>query len=248
MADVTKSWGVEAAAFPGGEVDSGLLQFTHVKPGNSEAEVGTGILEKEIAKPTNKGWKRGVSYTMKQDSYFDEITAAVLQPVKQKSTDPDNIPAGFGSTYQAACTNFVRAVFGALYIHAGREAAKNFFKAHIASRKLDVSKLFVFKAPERDLARLCAREGFEAPVARMLSETGRLSIAPVYNVGVFSGKEKLGEATGASLREARFRAAVSALKGWYLYSPIEVQVPSDVEGDASKQWTPVLIDGGEVIW
>ena len=68
----------------------------------------------------------------------------------------------------------------------------------------------------------------------------------MFVVGVFSGREKLGEASGASLDEARFRAAIAALKGWYLYSPVEVRVPSDVEG-GGKEWSPVLVDGGEVI-
>ena len=248
LSDLAKSWGVEAAAVPGGEVDAGLLQFRAIKSDNSESEVRAGVLEKE-GKISSKSWKRGVSSLMKQDDFFGEITGReILTPVQSTSIESEYMAAGPGSTYQGACTNFVRAVFGAVYVHAGRQAAKNFFNAHIASRKLEVSKMFVFRAPERDLARLCAREGFEPPVARMISETGRLSVAPVFNVGVFSGKEKLGEATGASLQEARFRAAVSALKGWYLYSPLQVQVPSDVEGDGSKEWTPVLVDGGEVVW
>lgn len=150
-------------------------------------------------------------------------------------------------THAEACTGFVRAVFGGVYVHGGRVAAKAFFNAHVASRKLDVGRLFEFRQPTRDLSRLCAREGFDGPVARLLSETGRASRTPVFVVGVFSGREKLGEGTGASLDEARIRAAISALKGWYLYSPVEVRVPSDVEGGAAKEWRPVLIDGGEVI-
>ena len=64
-------------------------------------------------------------------------------------------------------------------------------------------------------------------------------------VGVFAGKDKLGEGAGASLDEARIRAAVAALKGWYLYSPLQVNVPSQAEG--GREWEPVLVDGGEVI-
>jgi dsRNA-specific ribonuclease len=92
------------------------------------------------------------------------------------------------------------------------------------------------------------REGFEAPIARLVSETGRLSRHPVFVVGVYSGKDKLGEGAGSSLDEARTRAAANALKAWYLYRPLEVTVPSSTEGelDASK-WRPNMIDCGEIV-
>ena len=108
--------------------------------------------------------------------------------------------------------------------------------------------MFEFRQPTRDLSRLCAREDFVAPVARILSETGRRSRTPVFVVGVFSGREKLGEGSGGSLHEARFRAAVAALKSWYLYSPMKVRVPSEMEGAPDNvEWQPLLVDGGEVI-
>lgn len=98
-------------------------------------------------------------------------------------------------------------------------------------------------------SRLCAREDFDFPVARVLSETGRHSRHPVYVVGIFSGTDKLGEAAGASLREAKTRAAIAALKAWYMYSPVAGQgtsapVPSDVEEGGS--WEGAHIDMGEI--
>jgi dsRNA-specific ribonuclease len=125
---------------------------------------------------------------------------------------------------------------------------KRFFRDHFLSRHLDVSTLFDFRTPTVDLSRLCAREGFESPVARLISETGRLSRHPVFIVGVYSGNDKLGEGAGSSLDEARTRAAAAALKSWYLYRPVEVTVPSSTEGglDTSK-WRPNLVDVGEVI-
>jgi hypothetical protein len=86
-------------------------------------------------------------------------------------------------------------------------------------------------------------------VARLLSETGRYSIAPVFVVGVYSGVDKLGEGAGSSLDEARIRAAANALRGWYLYRPAEVTKPSDVEGDSARgaRWLPNHIDCGEII-
>lgn len=143
---------------------------------------------------------------------------------------------------------FVRALVGAIYTHAGREAARSFVKSHILSRQLDLAQLFNFKVPIRELARLCAREEFEPPVARLLSETGRLSRTPVYVVGIFSGNDKLGEGTAANLGFARQKAAMNALKAWYLYSPgDDVRVPSDMLVEGTKPWDPVYIDIGEVL-
>ena len=195
--------------------------------------------EQDRQEKMRKPWRRGITSFTTADSYLGEQEAGLTAEQEAESAFEDGIQ------HEVACRNFIRAVFGGVYLHSGRMAAKNFFNAHIASRKLDVSTLFEFKQPTRDLSRLCAREGFEPPVARILSETGRHSRAPVFVVGVFSGKEKLGEGTGASLHAARLRGAINALKGWYLYSPLEVRVPSDVEG-GGKEWKPVLIDGGEV--
>ena len=51
--------------------------------------------------------------------------------------------------------------------------------------------------------------------------------------------------------EARIRASVAGLKAWYLYSPGQVMVPSDVEvgrkEDVEKAWEPVHIDMGEIV-
>jgi len=149
---------------------------------------------------------------------------------------------------EVAAQSFVRALIGALHVHLGSPLVKRFFRDHFLSRHLDMSTLFDFSTPTRDLSRLCAREGFEAPVARLISETGRLSRYPVFVVGVYSGKDKLGEGAGSSLDEARIRAAAAALKSWYLYKPIEATVPSSTEGgiDANK-WRPNFVDCGEVI-
>ena len=255
LAAITREWGVDPAAEPGGEVDPGLLQFKRLIPGNADYH-SSGRLVKNSQPPAaeEKPWNRGLSSLTVGDNYFGE-----LEPrMKRKPTDylerPELVSQDAkaledrGVTLERASTNFVRAVMGALYLHAGRNAAKAFFRAHFQSRELAVEKLFEFRQPTRDLSRLCAREGLVSPVARILSETGRQSRHPVFVVGVFSGRDKLGEGQGASLDEARIRAAIGALKGWYLYSPLEIRVPSEVEeGAGGKGWDGVLIDGGEVI-
>jgi dsRNA-specific ribonuclease len=151
---------------------------------------------------------------------------------------------------ETASATFIRALCGALYLHAGSPAAKHFHAQHILSRHLPLHTLFHFSHPTRDLSRLCLREGFEPPVARLISETGRHSRTPVFVVGVFSGDDKLGEGAGSSLNEGRVRAAAAALRSWYLYSPGEGEVvlPSDVEGGAKgKKWRAQMVDMGEVV-
>jgi dsRNA-specific ribonuclease len=150
---------------------------------------------------------------------------------------------------EEAMGGFVKGAFAGVYLHEGVRACRHFFRQHVLSRGLDVDRLFDFVQPTRELSRLCAREGFEPPVARWESETGRRSVAPVFVVGVYSGLEKIGEGHGGSLDEARIRAAVHALKGWYLYRPPAggVDLPSKTDGDPAASFKPAVIDVGEVI-
>lgn len=227
---IAKEWGIEAAAEPGGEVDPGLLQFKRLMPG----EAVPSILERKAP------WKWNVTNTHRIVA-TDEF-GSDNAPASPHSLTTTPVPM------QEAAQSFVRALVGSLHLHLGGPFVKRFFKNHFLSRHLDLSAMFNFTTPTRDLSRLCAREGFEAPVARLISETGRLSRHPVFVVGVYSGKDKLGEGAGSSLDEARVRAAVAALKAWYLYRPLDATIPSSTEGqlDMSK-WKPNMVDCGEVI-
>ncbi|MCJ1468594.1 hypothetical protein MMC07_007223 [Pseudocyphellaria aurata] len=251
---LANEWGVEAVAEPGGEVDSGYLQFKRRLPGNAESSQFPGRWVKEAYESKDqeeeKPWRRGASRRSFLDDEFGTTTShKEVHEAKQRELRHEVAltPKPQGVTRTNASANFVRAVTGAVYLHCGRRAAKIFIKEHIISRHLDVDKIFTFRQPMRDLSRLCAREGFGSPIARILSETGRKSRTPVFVVGVFSGRQKLGESAGASLDEARLKASIRALKSWYLYSPLELRVPSDAEGPNAKSWEPVLIDGGEII-
>jgi dsRNA-specific ribonuclease len=228
---IAQEWGVEVAAAPGAEVDPGLLQYSPLRPGASPA-LGASTRPDPYA-----FYRRGLSSRIVYDDEFGDLV--------KKTQDEDPAPQ------EHAYASFVRALVGSIYLHAGRKTATDFIRSHILSRHLEISKLFEFKQATRDLSRLCARENFEYPVARLLSETGRKSRSPVYVVGIFSGTEKLGEAAGSSLNEARTRAAIAALKAWYLYSPSAghpTRVPSDVENSQGKgEWEPVHIDLGEVV-
>lgn len=136
----------------------------------------------------------------------------------------------------------VRSIIGGIYTSTKSESeTKKFIYDHILSRKLDISTMFEFEQPTRELSKLCTREGLEKPVARLLAENGRNSNSPIFVVGVFSGNNKLGESYGSSLKEAKIRASVNALKSWYLYKPLNVTVPSD------ENYKPSIVDHGIVI-
>ncbi|KZF23400.1 ribonuclease III [Xylona heveae TC161] len=243
LSQVRHEWGIELAAEPGGEVDPGLLQFARLTPGETPAEGTSGRPNEEM------GWRRGMSSRVVYDNMYGEPKTEMEASERPELAPGVTVEDKRGETAEHAGANCVRAIFGGLYLHAGRPAAKKFFHDHFLSRQLDIAALFQFNQPTRDLSRLCAREGFEPLIARLLSETGRHSRHPVFVVGVYSGKDKLGEGIGGSLDEARIRAAISSLKGWYLYSPMDTRVPSDVEGQdgASVSWKPVYVDGGEVV-
>ncbi|PGH11111.1 hypothetical protein AJ79_05056 [Helicocarpus griseus UAMH5409] len=230
LASMTREWGVEYAAEPGDEVDPGYLQFKRLPPDTTVETNERGTFIKADGSMTKRSTSARIVYG----------DAFGLSTVPYDNKHP-------GVTPNLASANFVRAVMGAVYLHAGRPAAKQFHKQHISSRHLDMASLFSFRQPTRDLSKLCRREGFEPPVAKILSETGRLSNHPVFNVGIFSGPDQIGEGAGGSLSEARFRAAASALKAWYLYSPLGARVPSSMEEEGAEPWKPAYVDPGEVI-
>ncbi|KYK59630.1 60S ribosomal protein L3 [Drechmeria coniospora] len=233
LQQLARRWGVDAAAAPGEEVDPGLLQW---KP-DGEQVVNTrwGYVRSETQR--NASYRRGLSSRVVLDDDFGDTVKA-----------PAHDDEGIHHMQNEAFGSFVQAVVGSIYSHCGCEAAKSFVTSHILSRQIDPSALFEFKLPTRELAMLCAREGFEAPLARLESETGRLSRTPVYVVGIYSGKNKLGEGAGPSLDVARRSASMAALKAWYLYSPgNKARVPSDMMEEGAKPWKAPHIDIGEII-
>ncbi|OAA80854.1 60S ribosomal protein L3 [Akanthomyces lecanii RCEF 1005] len=233
LEQVARRWGVDAAAAPGDEVDPGLLQW---KPDPVVAPNSRWAYVRAEAERGNH-YRRGMSSRVVLDDAFGDAYQAAGEG------EP-----GVAKMQAAAYTSFVEAVVGAIYAHSGADTAKTFVKSHILSRDIDLGRMFQFQLPTRELAMLCAREGFEAPRARLESETGRRSRTPVFIVGIYSGEEKLGEGAGASLDVARRVASMNALKAWYMYSPgNKVRVPSDMTQPDAKPWKAPHIDIGEII-
>ena len=268
---IARSWGIEAAAAPGEEVDPGLLQFDPDNP--TVGATRWGHVRAEAKELLKYKWRRGLSSRILYDDPFGDLVPkdprtdeeviqaaaaeaeadAASQDRQQKGLEVDDSRNVRTLTLQdaieAAHANCVRAIIGAIYLYNGREATASFIRAHMLSRQLDLSSLFTFQHPERELARLCARENFDPPLARLLSETGRLSRTPVFVVGIYSGRDRLGEGVGPTLDAARTAAAIKTLKAWYLYSPGEdVAVPSDAfVTDEKTPWKPLHVDLGEVV-
>ncbi|KAL1900021.1 54S ribosomal protein L3 mitochondrial [Ceratocystis pirilliformis] len=252
---VARQWGVESASEPGGEVDPGLMQFS-TDPAKGIKQRVWGHVRKEAAYAEKYNWRRSVSSrTVLDDAFGDALsskksegTPAVSEAGKLPSEIVKEQRQRWMRARAEAMSGFVQALVGGIYIHRGREAAKTFVRIHLLSRTLPVEKMFAFRLPTMELTKLCAREGFEPPVARMESETGRLSRTPVFVVGIYSGTDKLGEGIGSSQDEARQKAAMNALKAWYLYSPGEnVRVPSDMYNKSSGPWAAPYIDIGEIV-
>lgn len=138
-----------------------------------------------------------------------------------------------------AFANSVRSIVAGLYIHSGEKITKEFINNHILSRQVELSNLFSFKEAGKLLTRLLKTNNMEPPTVRLISETGRLSSAPVYVVGCFSGENLLATAEGCSLKEARIKSFGKALKAWYLYKPMDAKVPSD------ESFSGMFVDQGE---
>lgn len=109
-----------------------------------------------------------------------------------------------------------RAVVALVFQEQGLSAVRRFITAHLLNRSLDLAKMLKFNDPKRALTSTCIKYGKELPQSRIVAETGRLSINPIFVVGVWSGVTKIGEGSGSSIRMAEFRAAEDALRRLYL--------------------------------
>ncbi|KAF9967865.1 hypothetical protein BGZ70_007921 [Mortierella alpina] len=149
-------------------------------------------------------------------------------------------------TSKTVKASVVRAVIGALYTDLGAVKARDFVHAHFLSRELDLAPMLEIEEPKRYLSVLMKRLERERPVARLMSETGRQSKAPVFIVGVYSGTEKLGEGFGSSLKMAEFRANKDALTKYYLEEQKDFELPSNVEIEGAT-YTPSKVGDTPVI-
>ncbi|KAJ3259262.1 hypothetical protein HDU77_001917 [Chytriomyces hyalinus] len=122
----------------------------------------------------------------------------------------------------------IQALVGAIYQEKGAKGVDSFVKTHILSRTVDVGAHLKLQInPKGTLRQILADAKREAPVSRLLKETGRLSTSPVFIVGVYSGIEKLGEGYGSSMAMAETRACKNALERYFTKEIKDVKVPLD---------------------
>lgn len=107
-----------------------------------------------------------------------------------------------------ARSSAVKALLGLIYQEQGLEAVKAIVQTRFLSRTVDLAGMLKFEDPKRVLSNTCLKYGRERPQSRLIAETGRLSNAPVFIVGVYSGTLKLGEGFGSSIKMAEFRVSV----------------------------------------
>ncbi|WFD34564.1 54S ribosomal protein L3 mitochondrial [Malassezia cuniculi] len=128
---------------------------------------------------------------------------------------PDGTKQGVPLLNMDIAAQSMRALVAVIFRELGNASARAFVHSHFMSRVPNVEEMLKFRDPKRTLADLCRKYGKPQPQSRMIAETGRLSLAPVFVVGVWSGAIKLGEGTGSSIRMAEYRAAENALRRLY---------------------------------
>ncbi|PKI84867.1 54S ribosomal protein L3 mitochondrial [Malassezia vespertilionis] len=135
----------------------------------------------------------------------------------------------------------MRAMIAVLFQELGMAAMRTFVHSYFFSRRMDLASLIKFRDPKRVLSATCKKYSKPLPESRIIAETGRLSISPVFVVGVWSGKVKLGEGSGSSIRMAEFRAAENALRRLYLAEKPDnaFQLPSSTLDAAFCGTTPL---------
>ncbi|CCH61929.1 hypothetical protein TBLA_0F03950 [Henningerozyma blattae CBS 6284] len=186
-------------------------------------------ISSESLASVGKSWGIEVENTSVVERYLKnepvEITIGKLRYFNNSMDNAEGIRVLLNNNFSEtnAYALAVRSIIAGIWASTGGENSKDVFKFiddHILSRKLDVSKLFQFEQPTRELSMLCKRENLQRPVSKLLAESGRNSKNPVFIIGVFSGDEKLGEGFGSSLKEGKARAATDALLKWYCYESL----------------------------
>ncbi|WFD44525.1 54S ribosomal protein L3 mitochondrial [Malassezia psittaci] len=170
---------------------------------------------------------------------WDRTGASMLSPVPRRN-ERDTRPATPLLSKDIAAES-MRAMIAVLFQELGMAATRGFVHSHLLSRRLDLGSLIKFHDPKRVLSATCKKYGKPTPESRMIAETGRKSISPVFVVGVYSGAVKLGEGTGSAIRMAEYRAAEDALRRLYLAERADdsFDLPSATMDDTYTGKTPV---------
>ncbi|KAF0545627.1 ribonuclease III [Gigaspora margarita] len=191
------------------------------------------------------GQEVGLQYVVRWNNFTDE--ELFLQgkeiPKKNKSVGKSREPVQ-RITQGTAISHALKAIVGALYIDKGPQSARQFIHDHILSRDVNMQDVIEIREPKRELSALMKRLKRPSPISRLKSETGRLSYAPAFVVGVYSGTEQLGEGFGSSVKMAEFRAGKNALLQYYLKEARDFTLPSIIDSH-EKQATYIPTKVGD---
>ena len=99
-----------------------------------------------------------------------EFTLGKLRFFNNSLNSKDGIELITGKNFSetSALAMSVRSIIAAIWAvteQRDSQAVYKFIDDHIMSRKLDITKMFQFEQPTRELAMLCRREGLEKPVS-----------------------------------------------------------------------------------
>ncbi|KAK0553329.1 54S ribosomal protein L3 mitochondrial [Tilletia horrida] len=130
----------------------------------------------------------------------------------------------------------MRALVGVIYQELGVSAARHFVSSHFLTRLVDLPNMIKSDDPKRVLSETLGKYKLAPPQSRLIAETGRLSIHPIFVVGIWSDQNKIGEGSGSSMRMAEFRAAEDALRRLYLAEsdPSTFHLPSLTFSDGAS--------------
>lgn len=152
-------------------------------------------------------------------SCFNELTlvlnAMLLQP-------PSLLTKAL--TINDALATIPRALTALVYQQRSLLTARKFAHSFFLSREVDLRPLLKFRDPKMALSLTVSKFQRDRPISRfvrislfifrssrpyrLLKETGRLSNAPVFVVGIYSGADQLGEGFGSSLKMAEYRVRI----------------------------------------
>ncbi len=116
-----------------------------------------------------------------------------------------------GRARQVILANALEAVIGAIYLDQGYEVAKDFITREVLVELPNIINQGAYLDPKSKLQEIVQEKRGITPAYAVMSETGP-DHNKVFLVGVFLGKEKVGEGSGPSKQEAEVSAAENALK------------------------------------
>jgi ribonuclease III len=111
--------------------------------------------------------------------------------------------------------NAMEAIIGAIYLDFGWEVVKDFVTIHVLSQLEGILENRSYADPKSLFQEAAQSKMATTPSYKVLSESGP-DHAKIFKIGVYLGKDLVGEGEGSSKQEAQVSAARNALQamGW----------------------------------